>query len=383
MSQPTPSSSSNFQPIFNDALKAYQKRTKHNLFEHPLATQLQACNSTTSILTLLHQQVHEFNQNRSSDERLSKWLDPTVNVLYALSGKLGEGVGLVFSPAKVIFAGVGVLLLAVKDVRASQDTLVDIFERIEMFFRRLEIYVEVPPTAEMSDIVIQILVEVLSILGIATKEIKESRMKKYVKKLFGRKDLEDALKRLDKLTHEEARMATAEILKATRTVDERVTGVDVRVANVDDRVANVDNRVRVVDDKVAVVIHDGNQAKEVLQQTADNVDQIKQSQMRECVHKWLSPSDPSTNHNIACETRHEGTATWFFQGSIFQEWKTTGSLHWIQGKPGSGKSVLCPTIIQDIQAMYEAGQASMAYFYFDFRNANKQHLHDLIRSVLI
>jgi hypothetical protein len=44
-----------------------------------------------------------------------------------------------------------------------------------MFFRRLEIYVEVPPTAEMSDIVIQILVEVLSILGIATKEIKESR----------------------------------------------------------------------------------------------------------------------------------------------------------------------------------------------------------------
>jgi hypothetical protein len=60
-------------------------------------------------------------------------------------------------------------------VRASQDTLVDIFERIEMFFRRLETYVDVPPTAEMTDIVVQILVEVLSILGIATKEIKESR----------------------------------------------------------------------------------------------------------------------------------------------------------------------------------------------------------------
>ncbi|KAH9959278.1 hypothetical protein BC827DRAFT_1269037 [Russula dissimulans] len=383
MSQPTPSSSSNFQPIFNDALKAYQKRTKHNLLEHPLAAQLQACNSTTTILALLHQQVQEFSQSRTNDERLSKWLDPTVNVLYALSGKLGEGVGLVFSPAKVIFAGVGVLLLTVKDVRASQDTLVDIFERIEMFFRRLEIYVEVPPTAEMSDIVIQILVEVLSILGIATKEIKESRTKKYVKKLFGRRDLEDALKRLDKLTHEEARMATAEILKATRTVDGRVAGVDARVANVDDRVADVDNRVRAIDDKVAVAIHDGSEAKELLQQTANNVDQVKQSQLRECVHKWLSPSDPSTNHNISCGTRHEGTATWFFQGSIFKEWKTTGSLLWIHGKPGCGKSVLCSTIIQDIKAMYEAGQASMAYFYFDFRDANKQHLHDLLRSMLI
>jgi hypothetical protein len=68
---------------------------------------------------------------------------------------------------------------AAKDVRASQDTLVDIFERIEMFFRRVEIYTEVRPTTEMMDIIIQIMVEVLSILGIATKQIKQSRISKY------------------------------------------------------------------------------------------------------------------------------------------------------------------------------------------------------------
>ena len=64
---------------------------------------------------------------------------------------------------------------AAKDVRTRQDTLMDIFERIEIFFRRLEIYTEVPQTTEMMDLVIQIMVEVLSILAIATKEIKESR----------------------------------------------------------------------------------------------------------------------------------------------------------------------------------------------------------------
>jgi len=64
---------------------------------------------------------------------------------------------------------------AVKDVRASQDTLVDIFERIESVFRRLEVYTEVPPTLEMTDIIIQIMVEVLSILGIAMKEIQQGR----------------------------------------------------------------------------------------------------------------------------------------------------------------------------------------------------------------
>ena len=61
------------------------------------------------------------------------------------------------------------------DVRASQDNLIDIFERMEIFFRRLEIYTEVSPTPEMIDIIVKILVEVLSILAIATKDIKQGR----------------------------------------------------------------------------------------------------------------------------------------------------------------------------------------------------------------
>ena len=67
---------------------------------------------------------------------------------------------------------------AAKDVQASQATLMDVFERIESFFRRLEMYIEVPRTAEMMDTIILIMVEVLSILGVATKEIRQSRMSK-------------------------------------------------------------------------------------------------------------------------------------------------------------------------------------------------------------
>ena len=99
----------------------------------------------------------------------------------------------VFPPANVIFTGIGVLLSvgildnfvsaivtyifqAAKDVRASQDTLVDVFQRVESFFHRLGVYTEVPPTTEMMDTIIQIMVEILSILGIAMKEIKQGRM---------------------------------------------------------------------------------------------------------------------------------------------------------------------------------------------------------------
>ena len=57
----------------------------------------------------------------------------------------------------------------------SQTILVDIFERIESFFRRLEIYTGVPLTSAMTDKMVEITVEVLDILATATKEMKQSR----------------------------------------------------------------------------------------------------------------------------------------------------------------------------------------------------------------
>ncbi|KAF8260674.1 hypothetical protein EI94DRAFT_884550 [Lactarius quietus] len=186
---------SNFRLIFGSALKAYEKKTKRDLLAHPLESQLQACDSPTYILVALQSQVDDLEQARTSDERLTKWLGPMMNVLLAFSDTLGEGVSLVFSPAKVIFAGAGVLLQAAKDVIAAQEALIDIFERIENFFSRLETYTGVRPSTAMTDIIVKIMVEVLNILGIATKEIKQGRTKKYLKKLLGKTDIEDSLKR--------------------------------------------------------------------------------------------------------------------------------------------------------------------------------------------
>ena len=66
---------------------------------------------------------------------------------------------------------------------------------------------------------------------------------KYLKKLIGKTDMEDALKKLDKLTYEDARMAVAQNLKVTHTVDEGVMGVANMVAAMDNRAAGVDDRV--------------------------------------------------------------------------------------------------------------------------------------------
>ena len=91
----TPSSSSNFQAIFSAAVKAYEKQTKKDLLAHPLACQLQACKSPSSILAVLQGQVDDLDQAQKSDERLTKWLNPTVNVLLTFSATIGGGVSLV------------------------------------------------------------------------------------------------------------------------------------------------------------------------------------------------------------------------------------------------------------------------------------------------
>ena len=71
----------------------------------------------------------------------------------------------------------------------------------------------------------------------------ERYLEKYLNKLIGRTEIEDALKRLDNLTQEGARMAAAENLKVAHAVDKRVEGVADTVAVVDDRVKVVDNKV--------------------------------------------------------------------------------------------------------------------------------------------
>ena len=89
--------------------------------------------------------------------------------------------------------------------------------------------------------------------------------------------MEDALKKLDKLTTEEARMAVAQNLKATHNVDERVRGVANAVVAVDNSVAGVDDRVAKVDDRVAGVEDLVAGVNMVVEQTANDVDQIKRS----------------------------------------------------------------------------------------------------------
>jgi len=152
-----------------------------------------------------------------------------------------------FSPAKAIFVAVDVLLVvrpfntdfnqissnasllqAASGVSSSYDALLDLFESLGSFLKRLEIYTSIPPTPIMTDIVVKIIIELLSVLSLATKQIRQGRLsrpiimyellvsqlaiEKFAKKLFGESEVETVLQRLDRLTQDEARVTVAQTL---------------------------------------------------------------------------------------------------------------------------------------------------------------------------
>ena len=120
------------------------------------------------------------------------------------------------------------LCQAASGVTSSYDALSDLFECLGSFLKRLEIYVTIPHTSMMMDIIVQIMVEVLSVLALATKQIKQGRfsewvitytlsiaqcaVEKFAKKLLGESEVEAVLQKLDRLTQDEARMTVAQTL---------------------------------------------------------------------------------------------------------------------------------------------------------------------------
>ncbi|KAI9511653.1 hypothetical protein F5148DRAFT_263352 [Russula earlei] len=172
--------SATFQSILNAAFDGYANQTGIDLTNHPTADKLQHCHSPEDILHLLLERETAFKDYRDKHRKLIDTLRPIVQVIHAFSGILGEAACLVpFQPTKAIFVTVDILLSAAINVTASYDALSDLFDCVSNFLNRLNIYTEkVPLSPMMSNIVVRIMVEVLSVFALATKQINQGRFSK-------------------------------------------------------------------------------------------------------------------------------------------------------------------------------------------------------------
>jgi hypothetical protein len=84
-----------YKEIFDEALEAYKKKTGKDLTSDPMLSTLKACKSPNETLFELQREIPCINQSENSDNRLTNWVNPVVNVLYIYAQTIGGAVGLV------------------------------------------------------------------------------------------------------------------------------------------------------------------------------------------------------------------------------------------------------------------------------------------------
>ncbi|KAF5364466.1 hypothetical protein D9758_010707 [Tetrapyrgos nigripes] len=95
--------------------------------------------------------------------------------------------------------------------------------------------------------------------------------------------------------------------------------------------------------------------------------------------EWIKAPNPFENFNAAYPKIVEGTGTWLLDHESFERWKNNlnGSLLWLQGKAGSGKTFLCTNVINDLRK-----NSSVFFYYFDTRDKVKADYQGFISSLL-
>ena len=207
-----------------------------------------------------------------------------------------------------------------KDAIASYQVLIELFERIQLFLQRLKNYTAVQLTPDLTDFLGKLLAQVLCILALSTKVMKERRISGYIcskhsaiadydteqfmKRVVGRTDVKDALQRLDTLTQEDNLMTKPTTFEVSRQVHEaameikevvRGVGDDVRAAR---EIASYVNRNVLEIKEVPYDAVDGvNRVRKDVRNVNDNVVGARQRALR---------SDNASL--VVAETRTQGTS---------------------------------------------------------------------------
>lgn len=115
------------------------------------------------------------------------------------------------------------------------------------------------------------------------------------------------------------------------------------------------------------------------------LDLVRADQVASDLRNWLKAPDAFHDHNVAVEKRHPGTGVWLIKSDNFSKWMAEGnSMMWLNGFAGSGKSVLCSTVIQFVSRRGISDKnVGVAFFYFAFNDQSKQDESSMLRALLL
>ncbi|EIM86386.1 uncharacterized protein STEHIDRAFT_110908 [Stereum hirsutum FP-91666 SS1] len=325
------------EELWEIALGRFSKEGGSNLPPSVAQTSLEDC------LSSFQQTVDVFERKTEEKEKVRDGIKAILEGIEAASGLLGEGVSIAFPPAKTIFTAVGMLAKAGQKTIKKYDLMLELLHEIGAFVDRMNVHKNNPISDEIKKIILSFLSELLKAIVALSTFMEANIAVSFLKEVRGQdEDINGAIKKMARLAAQEAGMVGA-----------------------------LTNR----------------NVKKIMERQED----AQEQKLREKIRNWLSPPDPSTNHEFNRAARRgqeagQETGHWFLRSPGFIAWRDERSSRplWLYGKPGNGKSVLCSTVIDNIKAHCKVKPSSaLAYFYFDFRDQAKLNLRGLLCSLIV
>ncbi|OAA73808.1 NACHT and TPR domain protein [Cordyceps fumosorosea ARSEF 2679] len=257
-----------------------------------------------------------------------------------------------FPPAQNIFSAVMYLIKAAKDTSAMYDGIIDLFEQLQDFTARLNIYTQYKLSPPLKEKLTNIMATLFEVLVISTQEVRRGRFKAYFKRLFGvGSPVKEALERLQALTTGEEKLVLAETYGSVSMLHDTTERVETLVTLVNENVRNL---------------------------RLDHLGQIDLYQ-RDKLKAVLEPSPFADDfYQAFTKLRIAGTGDWILEDETLLSWIAGEKKHiWICGSPGTGKSFLTARLIQwGIENL-----GNMAYFFFRENNPETKSVLQAIRDV--
>ncbi|KAF3385972.1 Ankyrin repeat and KH domain-containing protein 1 [Talaromyces pinophilus] len=145
---------------------------------------------------------------------------------------------------------------------------------------------------------------------------------------------------------------------------------------------------------LALSLDETNATLDILQITKDTnrvvktIQSVQESEAKnklaEDIVRWLAAPDPSTDYAHALQQRTKNTGSWLLQREQYTHWRATpGSLLWLYGTVGCGKTVLSSNVVEDLNRHSEAEpKKALVYFYFKMDDTTKRTSENMLRAII-
>ncbi|VDC00351.1 unnamed protein product [Peniophora sp. CBMAI 1063] len=213
--------------LWDEALEEYKRITGLDLrsLDDPLARRLGACTSNEDVLNALVETAAAVETYRKGGAMESSIRGALKHLVHGLSILLETGAeaasSLAIPGGKAPFVAVAVLLKAAKGVSAKLDDLEKLFVQFNIYLKRLNDRLRVPLEHHARAIAVEVLVEMLKALALATKVMRENRFKHFLKALFVEgSEARQAVQRLEDILTNEERTSITHIIVGMHALKE-------------------------------------------------------------------------------------------------------------------------------------------------------------------